>query len=199
MDRPELHDPRVLRAIAHPVRSRILTELDAHRTLRAADIAQLLDIPANQASFHLRSLAKYGLVTEDPDAARDKRDRVWRATEAGGFDVSLGEIEKTPGGKAASKVFRQTKEAWTHRVVEEAYGDDRTPGIHRAVAEQALLLTKAEARQLTEQLIDLVDTWRKRTQDADSDADSDSDAGGDDRRTYHVLQIVQPFPDRTRS
>src|SRR3954470_22984270 len=162
MERPELHDPRVLRAIAHPVRSRILTELDAHGSLRAADVARLLGIPTNQASFHLRSLAKFGLVEEDPGAARDKRDRVWRATEAAGFDVSIGEIERTPGGKAASKVFRRTKEAWAHRLVEEAYGEDRTPGIHRAVTEQAVRLTKAEARDLTEELIGLVDKWRAR-------------------------------------
>jgi len=187
MDRPGLHDPRVLRAIAHPVRNRILTELDAHGPLRAADVAQLLGIPANSASFHLRQLAKFGLVEEDPAAARDKRDRVWKATELAGFDVSLGEIEKTPGGRAASAVFRRTREAWAHRLVEEAYGDDRTPGIHRAVTEEAVRLTKAEARALTDELVDVVEVWRKRNQ------------GGadDDRRTYHVFQVVQPFPDQS--
>jgi DNA-binding transcriptional ArsR family regulator len=183
--RPQLHDPRVLRAIAHPVRSRILTELDAHGELRAADVARLLGIQANLASFHLRQLAKFGLVEEDPGAARDKRDRVWKATETLGFDVSISEIEKEPGGKAASKVFRRTKEAWTHRLVELAYGDDREEGIHRAVTEQAVLLTKHEARELTEELVGVVDEWRKRTQGEDNA----------ERRTYHVLQILQPFPD----
>jgi predicted ArsR family transcriptional regulator len=187
MAHPELRDPRVLRAVAHPVRSRILTELDAHGSLRAADVARLLGIPANQASFHLRSLAKFGLVEEDPGAARDKRDRVWRATEGAGFDVNIGEIEKTPGGKAASKVFRRTKEAWAHRLVEVAYGDDRTSGIHRAVTEQAVRLTKAEARELTEELVAVVDAWRERNLDRDDE----------ERRTYHVLQIVQPFPDQS--
>ena len=80
MDEPvqstKIHDPQVLRAISHPVRNRILDELGAQGSLRAADIARVLDIPANQASFHLRQLAKYGLVEEDPEAARDKRDRV---------------------------------------------------------------------------------------------------------------------------
>jgi len=185
-ERPELHDPRVLRAIAHPVRNRILTELDAHGPLRAADVARLLGIPANSASFHLRQLAKFGLVEEDPDAARDKRDRVWRQTQESGYDVSIGEVEKAPGGKAASAVFRRTKEAWTHHLVEEAYGDDRTPGRHIGVTEQALRLTKAEARALTEELVDVVDQWRKRNMGGD----------GDGRNTYHVLQIVQPFPDR---
>ena len=136
-------------------------------------MAQLLGIPANQASFHLRPLAKFGLVEEDPGAARDKRDRVWRATEEAGFDVSIGEIEKMPGGRAASKVFRRTKEAWTHRLVADAYGDDRAPGIHRTVTEQAVRLTKAEARELTEEL----DRRRRRVAERNQ---SESDDGAPD-------------------
>ncbi len=184
MARPELHDPRVLRAIAHPVRSRILTELDAAGSLRAADVAQALGIPANSASFHLRQLAKFGLVEEDPAAARDKRDRVWKATNDAGYNVSIGEIEKSPGGKAASAVFRRTKEAWAHHLVTEAYGNDRTRGIARTVTEQAVRLTKEESHQLTEELTEVIDAWRLRNQGE----------GDDGRQTYHVFQIVQPFP-----
>src|SRR6478735_12597025 len=97
-----VHDPKILRAISHPVRNRILTELTASGSMRAADLARELDIPANQASFHLRQLAKYGLVEEDPEAARDKRDRVWRPTSEHGVSVNLTDMEKVPGGKAAS-------------------------------------------------------------------------------------------------
>jgi predicted ArsR family transcriptional regulator len=66
-DRRQLSDPRVLRAIAHPVRTRILEEMSASGPVRAADVAQSLGIPANQASFHLRQLAKYGMVEEAPE------------------------------------------------------------------------------------------------------------------------------------
>jgi predicted ArsR family transcriptional regulator len=184
MARPQLHDPRVLRAIAHPVRSRILTELDAAGSLRAADVAGLLGIPANSASFHLRQLARFGLVEEDPAAARDKRDRVWRATEEAGFNVSLGEIEKAPGGKAAAAVFLRTKAAWAHHLVDEAYGEDRTKGIARSVTEQSVRLTKEESIQLTEELADVVEAWRLRNQSNEDD----------ERLTYHVFQIIQPFP-----
>ena len=45
-------DPRILRAIAHPTRNRVLHELSAAGSLRAADIARLLDIPANQAHIY---------------------------------------------------------------------------------------------------------------------------------------------------
>ena len=95
VDPQPLSDPRVLRAIAHPVRNRILDELGASGPTRAADIARELGIPANQASFHLRQLAKYGLVEEAPEEARDKRDRVWRRRRGGGLP---GRAEQAGGG-----------------------------------------------------------------------------------------------------
>ena len=185
MDRPALHDPRVLRAIAHPVRNRILTELDAHGPLRAADVAQLLGVPANSASFHLRQLAKFGLVEEDPAAARDKRDRVWALTEQADQDISLGEIEKMPGGKAASAVFRRTTAAWGRHVVDEAFTDDRTPGRQISVMEQPLRLTKHEAEVLSHRLVDVVKDYK-----------DELPADAEDRRTYLVYQIVLPHPER---
>ena len=101
-------DPQILRAIAHPIRNRILTELSASGPLRAADIARELDIPANQASFHLRQLAKYGLVEEDPDEARDKRDRVWRLRRPRRDQLpDPTTCSSSPAGKAASAVFRR--------------------------------------------------------------------------------------------
>ena len=185
MARPDLRDPRVLRAIAHPVRNRILTELDASGPMRAADVAVRLGIPANQASFHLRQLAKFGLVEEDPAAARDRRDRVWKPTEQAGYNVQLRDIEKTPGGKAAAAVFLRSKVAWGHHVIEQAFGGDRTPGIVRTVTEQAVRLSKDEVHQLTEELTDVVEKWRQRTRDEKDD----------DRLTYLVFQVVQPYPE----
>ncbi len=101
----KIDDPRVLRAIAHPVRMRILDELERHAPLRAADLAEALAIPANQASFHLRQLAKYGLVVEAPEAARDRRDRAWKPVEAT-IDIDSATMLKTPGGRAIMDVFR---------------------------------------------------------------------------------------------
>ena len=179
-----VHDPRVLRAIAHPVRNRILTELDAGGPLRAADLAELLDIPANQASFHLRQLAKYGLIEEAPDAARDRRDRVWR-TAPGGLNVNLGEIEKAPGGKAASAVYRQQSAARAHAYVDRAHDDRRDEDTARSVSESSLRLTKDEARELSLEIVDLVTAWGDRTRGA-TDAD---------RRTYLFYSLLMPHPD----
>jgi predicted ArsR family transcriptional regulator len=182
-----LSDPRVLRAIAHPVRTRILDELSASGPVRAADVARELGIPANQASFHLRQLAKYGLVEEAPEEARDRRDRVWRATAAEGYSVNLSELAEAPGGKAAVEVFRSSKLAWMHGVVDRAFTMSREEGRGVfATSDHALKLTDEEAHALRQEIDDLIDSWAARTRGRDSH-----------RRTYLLLQLLQPYPDDT--
>lgn len=178
-------DPRVLRAIAHPVRARILEELSAAGPVRAADIARDLGIPANQASFHLRQLAKYGLVEEAPDKARDKRDRVWQATANEGYTVNAKVLAEVPGGRAAFDVFRASHLARLHGLVDRAFTTDRAEGSGVfATSDHALKLTDDEADQLRQEIDDLVVSWTDRTRGRDPG-----------RRTYLLVQMVQPYPD----
>lgn len=186
-----IHDPQVLRAIAHPVRNQILDELDAQGPLRAADIARELDIPANQASFHLRQLAKYGLVREDPDAARDRRDRVWKIVDDAGTTVSFEELEATPGGAAASAVFRDNAASWGQYVVQQAWAAERTPDTVRQIVSSALRLSKEEAEDLARELDAVVVGWSARRQ---SELDMLED--GTERRTYLYYGVLQPHPGR---
>lgn len=180
-----LSDPRVLRAIAHPVRTRVLEELHASGPARAADVARELGIPANQASFHLRQLAKYGLVEEAPEEARDKRDRVWRAAAAAGYTVELRKLAEQPGGRAAVEVFRASKAAWLHQVVDRSFAMSREEGRGVfATSDHALKLTDDEAHQLRQELDDVIEAWADRTRGRDPD-----------RRTYLLVQMVQPYPD----
>ena len=106
-------------------------------SLRAADLARELDIPANQASFHLRQLAKYGLVEEDPAAARDKRDRVWRVVDEGGFTIEIGEIEKAAGRQGRlARSSAQNQAAWGHLVVDAALRRRARAGHPRTVTDR---------------------------------------------------------------
>jgi DNA-binding transcriptional ArsR family regulator len=181
----QVSDPKILRAIAHPLRNRILTELAATGPMRAADLAAALDLPANQMSFHLRQLAKYGLVVEAPEAARDRRDRVWRSASEDGVRVELSEIEKSPGGRAAARVFRRHRAEWGHAVVDAVYDDARRdPDTLRTVTESAVRLTKEEAAELAAELDAVVDRWAARTR---------GDSGA--RRTYLWFSVLQPHPE----
>lgn len=180
-----VHDPRVLRALAHPVRARILDEIEASGPVRAADVARELAIPANQASFHLRQLAKYGLVEEAPDEARDKRDRVWRATTESSLTVNLSDLEKAPGGRGAVQAFRRNKQSWSHHLVDRAFatGHPKGSGVF-TTSESALKLTDDEAQQLRAELDEVASAWAERTRGRDPD-----------RRTYVLFHLLQPYPE----
>jgi len=176
-----VHDPTVLRAIAHPVRNRILDELGATGPMRAADIARELGIPANQASFHLRQLAKYGLAVEAPELARDGRDRVWKAAHESGLNINTSELALAPGGQAAVSVFRRQWTNAAHDAVNRSDASESDPETLVMVGDSALRLTRADADELARELTGLVDAWRDRGRSA-----------GPEARTYQVLQILQP-------
>lgn len=187
-DRSEtVQDPRILRAIAHPMRQRVLGELSAAGHLRAADVADLLGIPANQASFHLRQLAKYGLVEPAPELARDGRDRVWKPVHEHGLNLEVEAMEKGAGGKAAVAVWRRHAAGAAKEAVDRAYAAGQSRDTHVMISEDWIRLTKAEAKRFGEELIALQERWQDRSQAAASD--------GQERRTYHVLKIVQPAPE----
>lgn len=74
----ELTDPRALRAVAHPVRLALIGALRRQGPLTATQAGGLIGESATTCSFHLRQLAKYGLV-EEAGGGRG-RERPWRAT-----------------------------------------------------------------------------------------------------------------------
>lgn len=72
-----IRDPRTLRALAHPARLAILDALAAGRTGTATQFAEVVGLSPSATSYHLRALARYGLVEEAPSRG-DGRERVWR-------------------------------------------------------------------------------------------------------------------------
>jgi predicted ArsR family transcriptional regulator len=179
-----MSDPRVLRAIAHPTRGRILDELGATGPMRAADVGEALGIPANQASFHLRQLAKYGVIQPAPEAARDKRDRVWKLPDERGFQLDVKDISKEPGGKAALTVFQRNKAAWAHRLVDEVFSFKQSKDTFSAIVDQTMKLTKDEAAEFMGEVDEVLSTWADKTRGRSRD-----------RRTYVFYSMLQPYPE----
>jgi len=183
----KVQDPRILRAIAHPMRQRVLGELSAAGHLRATDVADRLGIPANQASFHLRQLAKYGLVEPAPELARDGRDRVWKPVHEHGLNLEVSAMERGPGGRAAVAVWQRQAAAGAKEAVDRAYSTRKSRDTHVMISDDWIRLTKAEAKAFADDLIELQARWQDRSQAAAED--------GEDRRTYHVLKVLQPAPE----
>lgn len=88
----DITDPKVLRAMAHPVRLKLMNSLVLHGPATATELAgQINDSPAN-CSWHLRQLAKFGFIEEATDLPYKGRNRPWRwvpvANRWGGPDAS---------------------------------------------------------------------------------------------------------------
>jgi hypothetical protein len=73
-----LTDPRALRALAHPTRLALVGLLRRDGPLTATRAGEILGESSASCSFHLRQLAKYGLVEEAGGGTG--RQRPWQAT-----------------------------------------------------------------------------------------------------------------------
>lgn len=90
-------DPTALKALAHPVRLRMLGMLRVDGPATATQLAARLGLNSGATSYHLRQLAQYGFIEDKPGPSR--RDRWWRAsheltsvleTDAEGAELDAG-------------------------------------------------------------------------------------------------------------
>ncbi|PKZ42347.1 transcriptional regulator [Kytococcus schroeteri] len=86
-------DPR---ALAHPMRTRLVTELRLHGTATSADLARRLDTNTGVTSYHLRALEAAGFVTVEDGPGRR---RFWSAVQdswtPAGEPGDAGEADET--------------------------------------------------------------------------------------------------------
>jgi DNA-binding transcriptional ArsR family regulator len=71
-------DAAGLKALAHPLRVRMLGTLRSDGPATATQLAKRLGENTGTTSWHLRQLADAGFIEEDPERG-SKRDRWWRA------------------------------------------------------------------------------------------------------------------------
>ncbi len=73
-------DARMLRALAHPLRMRMIELLQADGPATATGLGKRVGESSGTTSWHLRLLAEAGLVEEDRERG-NKRERWWRSTQ----------------------------------------------------------------------------------------------------------------------
>jgi DNA-binding transcriptional ArsR family regulator len=76
----QVTDSRVLAAMAHPLRRRLLNLLKVDGPSTASVLSERTGQAVGNISHHLRSLAAADLIEEAPEMARDRRERWWRRT-----------------------------------------------------------------------------------------------------------------------
>lgn len=174
---------------------RLLGELSRRGTARAVDLAGAVGEPANSVSFHLRQLAKFGLIEENPGRAQNGRERWWRPTSDQGFEIDLGAMQQREGGDAAVDTLRRVGEGHVlalHRATRQpsiastaSAGVERDhPVAQRTISDDfALRLSSSEFAQLRTELRQLFDRWGEISR-----RHSDSDEGErnvEERHAYY--------------
>lgn len=150
-------DPLALRAMAHPMRIKLVGMVGVAGTLTASAAARQLDSTAAVTAYHLRTLAKYGFV-EDAGGT-SARERPWRLTERA---VSFTWNEDDPAGRAMTRVAFD--EWFEHIRRYKAIKDQYPPEVRQAshATESVLMATPAEVEELTAKIRELLQPFRER-------------------------------------
>ena len=181
----ELTDPRALRAVAHPVRLELIGLLRRRGPMTATQAAARIGESPASCSFHLRQLAKYGLVEEA--GGGHGRERPWRATASLTSWAPAGDEDHEEATAMLARVvveryFEQTLEWLDRRRSEPQEWAEVSE-----VGDRVLYATPAELAELDQRLGELLDPFIERLEDPSSRPDG--------ARAVNLIRLVFPLPD----
>ncbi|MDO8186235.1 helix-turn-helix domain-containing protein [Conexibacter sp. JD483] len=152
---PDAVDARVVKALSHPTRVRILELLQERELASPVELAGELEIPLGTVSYHVRRLEQLGFIEL---ATRTQRrgaiEHHYRARAA----LDMPRRRRT---RRASPADRSTPEAIAARLLDDAHGALARGGFDAVEA-------RAGARALTldergrRQLVTLLERWSRK-------------------------------------
>jgi DNA-binding transcriptional ArsR family regulator len=155
-------DTAVMRAMAHPARLALLEHLRNGGPATATECAGVVGLSPSATSYHLRALARAGLVEAAPGRG-DGRERLWRIT-AGRYAVT-GVADLAPEGRDALRALLESLLAWDDvRVRRYLSHLDSEPAEWQDAAffmDSTLQLTAEELTTLSQAMDTLIAPYRK--------------------------------------
>lgn len=184
----ELTDPRALRAVAHPVRLQLVGLLRREGPLTATQAGELIGESPASCSFHLRQLAKWGLV-EEAGGGRG-RERPWRATA---LFTAWPNVARDPEQAAASGLLSQVvAERYFEQVMQwlQQRGADPVEWQEAATfGDRMLYLTSGELAQLGRDIEALLERYHGRT--------ASPETRPENARLVNFIRLAFPQPEQT--
>lgn len=161
----EITDPQALRALAHPTRLAILGRLQRHGPATATQLSPHVGASPSVVSWHLRHLARFGLV-KDWDGMTSKRERGWQAA-ARGFRFEMS--EDAEGQSAARQLQSQMFAQYADQPLQWLQRDEpRLPVSWQRLAGMSntrVMLTETELRDLEGSIEELIAPFVRRTKE----------------------------------
>jgi DNA-binding transcriptional ArsR family regulator len=160
----EVTDVRALRALAHPLRNRLLGRLRLHGPATASQLARAVGESSGSTSYHLRQLAAYGFVEEVEDQGT-ARERWWRARHRMTSWHAADVVAQEGGAEVEDEMTRLQLDG--HARVLEAWHvqkDELDPAWTGAasLSDHVLRLRPEQARALADELNAVLGRWMDR-------------------------------------
>ncbi|HWG98137.1 MAG TPA: helix-turn-helix domain-containing protein [Pilimelia sp.] len=110
----QITDPAALKAVAHPLRVRLLAALRESGPATATELARRLGTESGSTSYHLRVLARHGFVEDAtgdrPPGRHHPRERRWRAAHLTNAWSNTALAATSEGREAAALMRRRQVE-----------------------------------------------------------------------------------------
>ena len=179
-----LLDANGLRALAHPVRGRLVGLLRKHGPSTATQLAERLGLNSGATSYHLRQLAAAGFIEEDSERG-NARERWWRSVHRRQSFSSAELMAHEP--EAAMSYLRSVAASYALRAQQTLDEFETMPREWwdlLDLSDWPLLLTPTEAGELRQELAALLGRYRQATPESAADAPEDAE------RVVIITQIL---------
>ena len=184
----EINDPRLVKALAHPLRVSILSALE-HRVASPSQLAEELDVPLPNLSYHIRMLVQLDLLKLVK--TRPRRGAIEHYYQAKGpvlvTDKAWGQVPTLVKEAMVSAQLRETGEFVDAAAARGGFEDK-----HAALARTTLTLDRQAFQELSSKLEEVHDYAQQLQAEAeqrrkDSDHLDEADVG-------MVLMLFQAAP-----
>ncbi|WP_203982683.1 ArsR/SmtB family transcription factor [Sphaerisporangium rufum] len=161
----QITDAKVLAAVSHPLRRRLMDALRVYGPATASVLAEHTGQSVANVSHHLRVLGTAELIEEAPELARDRRERWWRLV-APSLRWSTADFNEDPVSAAVATAAESLNldhhvamvRAWYAAGEEERAAWDNAP----FSTDKWLRLTPQELHRFEAELLELVNRWAGR-------------------------------------
>jgi DNA-binding transcriptional ArsR family regulator len=181
-----------LKALSHPLRSAMLQHLRDHGPCTATELAEVFSESSGQTSYHLRQLARFGLI--EPVQGKDARERRWKPVSlmVGPTDLADPEVVQAAARETTAMALNQIElmNRWF-----DAFPTEPLPWREAGTVNEATAwLTSDELEALTDEL---QSTLSRHVTAAKQAREKDGDQGRRPVRVHLTAFPIQPAQDPT--
>jgi DNA-binding transcriptional ArsR family regulator len=174
LTRKRVDNLETLRALTHPLRTRMLGALRVDGPATASELGRRFGESSGATSYHLRQLARYSFVIEDDDQP-SRREKRWRAAhELSSWEVT--DFIDDPASRSALRVLDQERIVWMVGRLQEWYAERQSwPHTWVSAAQDSDIILRLRADELAQLSRDLWGVVARYTEQQRPDDDAEAE------------------------